>query len=98
MMTGQIGAVFVPMFGWQVMFLIGGIPGLVIALLLLRLPESPRWLIAVGCGSQHDRGRRLGDPGARVTGDRCAARVARRHHPGTLQGSGRGLRADPAGG
>ena len=46
MMTGQIGAVLVPMFGWQVMFLIGGIPGLVVTGLLLRLPESPRWLIS----------------------------------------------------
>ena len=46
MMTGQIGAVLVPMFGWQVMFLIGAIPGLVITWLLLRLPESPRWLIS----------------------------------------------------
>jgi putative MFS transporter len=48
MMTGQIGAFVVPAFGWQVMFLIGGIPGLVIALLLLRLRESPRWLIGKG--------------------------------------------------
>jgi putative MFS transporter len=48
MMTGQIGAVLVPMFGWQVMFLIGGIPGLLITWLLLRLPESPRWLISKG--------------------------------------------------
>jgi MFS transporter, putative metabolite:H+ symporter len=48
MMTGQIGAVLVPVFGWKVMFLIGGIPGLVITLLLLRLPESPRWLISKG--------------------------------------------------
>ena len=48
MVTGQIGALVVPMFGWQVMFLIGGIPGLVIAGLLLRLPESPRWLIGKG--------------------------------------------------
>jgi putative MFS transporter len=48
MMTGQIGAVLVPMFGWQVMFFIGGIPGLVITWLLLRLPESPRWLISKG--------------------------------------------------
>jgi putative MFS transporter len=46
LMTGQIGAVLVPMFGWQVMFLIGGIPGLIITWLLLRLPESPRWLIS----------------------------------------------------
>jgi putative MFS transporter len=46
MMTGQIGAVLVPIFGWQVMFLLGGIPGLLIAWLLLRLPESPRWLLS----------------------------------------------------
>jgi MFS transporter, putative metabolite:H+ symporter len=46
MMTGQIGAILVPAFGWQSMFLIGGIPGLLIAVLLTRLPESPRWLIA----------------------------------------------------
>ena len=48
MVTGQIGALVVPTFGWQVMFLIGGIPGLLITLLLLRLPESPRWLINKG--------------------------------------------------
>ncbi|HLI99851.1 MAG TPA: MFS transporter [Bradyrhizobium sp.] len=48
MVTGQVGAVLVPLWGWQIMFLIGGIPGLVIALMLLRLPESPRWLIGKG--------------------------------------------------
>ena len=48
MATGQIGALLVPTLGWQVMFLIGGIPGLIVTLLLLRLPESPRWLIARG--------------------------------------------------
>ena len=48
MMTGQIGAVLVPVLGWEVMFLIGGIPGLLVTALLLRLPESPRWLIAKG--------------------------------------------------
>jgi MFS transporter, putative metabolite:H+ symporter len=48
MATGQIGAVLVPTLGWQVMFLIGGIPGLVVTVLLLRLPESPRWLISKG--------------------------------------------------
>ena len=48
MVTGQIGAIVVPLFGWQVMFLIGGIPGLVIAGLLLKLRESPRWLIGKG--------------------------------------------------
>jgi putative MFS transporter len=48
MVTGQVGAVLVPLMGWQIMFLIGGIPGLFIAFLLLRLPESPRWLINKG--------------------------------------------------
>jgi putative MFS transporter len=48
MVTGQIGALVVPTLGWQVMFLIGGVPGLVVAALLLRLRESPRWLITQG--------------------------------------------------
>ena len=48
MATSQIGAWVVPAFGWQTMFLIGGIPGLVVTLFLLRLPESPRWLISKG--------------------------------------------------
>src|SRR5436190_5575452 len=55
MMTGQIGAVLVPSLGWQVMFLIGGIPGLIVTVLLLRLPESPRWLIAKGRLHEADR-------------------------------------------
>jgi len=48
MTTGQMGAVLVPTLGWQVMFLIGGVPGLLVTGLLLRLPESPRWLISKG--------------------------------------------------
>ena len=55
MMTGQIGALLVPAFGWQIMFLVGGVPGLAIAVLLLRLPESPRWLIATGRIEQAER-------------------------------------------
>jgi len=46
--TGQVGVLVVPTWGWQAMFLIGAIPGLVIAGLLLRLHESPRWLIGRG--------------------------------------------------
>ncbi|WP_395677111.1 MFS transporter [Inquilinus sp.] len=48
MAAGQIGTVLVPLLGWKTMFLIGGIPGLIIAVLVMRLPESPRWLIARG--------------------------------------------------
>lgn len=48
MMTGQVAALVVPVLGWKIMFLIAGIPGLIVTLLLLRLPKSPRWLIARG--------------------------------------------------
>src|SRR3989454_12416260 len=48
MTTSQAGALIVPLRGWRAMFLIGGIPGLIITWLLLRLPESPRWLISKG--------------------------------------------------
>jgi putative MFS transporter len=48
MFTGQIGAWLVPILGWKIMFLIGGLPGLLITLFMARLPESPRWLISKG--------------------------------------------------
>jgi len=48
MATGQIGAWLVPAWGWQAIFLLGGIPGLLITFLVARLPESPRWLISKG--------------------------------------------------
>src|SRR5207253_11393017 len=46
MASSQIGAWIVPASGWKAMFLIGGIPGLIVTFLLARLPESPRWLIS----------------------------------------------------
>jgi MFS transporter, putative metabolite:H+ symporter len=46
--TGQVGAWLVPAFGWKFIFLLGGIPGLLITFLVARLPESPRWLISKG--------------------------------------------------
>jgi MFS transporter, putative metabolite:H+ symporter len=48
MATGQVGAWLVPALGWKAIFLVGAIPCCVIAVLLARLPESPRWLIAHG--------------------------------------------------
>ncbi len=48
MVTGQVGTWVVPAYGWQTMFLVGGLPGIVIALLVAFLPESPRWLILKG--------------------------------------------------
>lgn len=48
MATGQIGAWLVPAYGWNSIFLLGGIPGLLITFLVARLPESPRWLISKG--------------------------------------------------
>jgi putative MFS transporter len=48
MATGQIGAWLVPAYGWNAIFLLGGIPGLLITFLVAHLPESPRWLISKG--------------------------------------------------
>ena len=46
--AAQIGAFVVPRYGWECMFLVGGLPGLIITWFVCRLPESPRWLIARG--------------------------------------------------
>jgi len=46
MAAGQAGAWLVPLWGWRSIFLLGGIPCIIISVLLMRLPESPRWLIA----------------------------------------------------
>lgn len=48
MAAGQAGAWAVPELGWQSIFLIGGVPCIVVALLVARLPESPRWLLSKG--------------------------------------------------
>jgi putative MFS transporter len=43
-----LGAQLVPIYGWNVLFLLGTVPGLIIAYRVSRLPESPRWLIRKG--------------------------------------------------
>jgi len=60
----------VPTLGWQVMFLIGGIPGLLVTVLLLRLPESPRWLISKGRVAEADAVIRAIEAAARESGIR----------------------------
>jgi MFS transporter, putative metabolite:H+ symporter len=75
MATGQIGAWVVPAFGWQAIFWVGGLPGLIVTFLLAALPESPRWLIAKGRLSEAEivikrievsTARRLSAPAPRV--------------------------------
>ena len=46
--AGLLGARLVPIYGWQSLFVLGTVPGLIITYLVLRLPESPRWLIGQG--------------------------------------------------
>jgi len=46
--AAQVGAYVVPRFGWEKMFLLSGIPGILIMFMILRLAESPRWLVGKG--------------------------------------------------
>ena len=68
MVAGQIGAWVVPVFGWQVIFWFGGIPGLIITVLMMRLPESPRWLISKGRLVEAERIVQQLEARVRVTG------------------------------
>lgn len=51
-----VASLIVPMFGWRAMFVLGGIGALVVWYLRKNLPESPRWLEAVG---RHDEAEAL---------------------------------------
>ncbi len=53
--TAWIGAWVVPHFGWQWMFVIGAVPGLLVLPLAWLLPESPRWLANRGRIEDADR-------------------------------------------
>lgn len=43
-----VASLVVPAFGWRAMFILGGIGALIVWYLRKNLPESPRWLEAVG--------------------------------------------------
>jgi MFS transporter, putative metabolite:H+ symporter len=43
-----LASVVVPAFGWRAMFILGGIGAIIVWYLRKNLPESPRWLEAVG--------------------------------------------------
>jgi putative MFS transporter len=58
LMAGIAGASVVPRFGWQWMFVIGALPGIVALIMQRFCPESPRWLASKG---------RLGEADAIVT-------------------------------
>ncbi len=49
-----LGTLIVPRFGWRAMFVIGGIGALIVWYLRKALPESPRWLEAVGRNEEAD--------------------------------------------
>jgi len=46
--AGLAGSWIVPHLGWQYMFLLGGVPAILVVFMQRLLPESPRWLAARG--------------------------------------------------
>ena len=74
-------AVIDPEYGWRLAFLIGAMLALVIFVMRLWLPESPRWLMTHGRADEAerivavDRASRAGE-GPRVSAGRSAARAA----------------------
>src|SRR5579864_193218 len=48
LMSGVVGAFVVPSFGWQWMFIVGALPGIVALIMQRYCPESPRWLASKG--------------------------------------------------
>jgi MFS transporter, putative metabolite:H+ symporter len=46
--TGLLGTLLIPRFGWRIMFVLGGLGAMVVWYLRKALPESPRWLESVG--------------------------------------------------
>jgi MFS transporter, putative metabolite:H+ symporter len=52
--TGLLGTLIIPHFGWRVMFVLGGIGAMVVWYLRKALPESPRWLESIGRTEEAD--------------------------------------------
>ena len=52
--TGLLGMLLIPRFGWRVMFVLGGVGAMVVWYLRKALPESPRWLESVGRTDEAD--------------------------------------------
>ena len=46
--TGLLGTLLIPHFGWRIMFVLGGLGAMIVWYLRKALPESPRWLESVG--------------------------------------------------
>jgi putative MFS transporter len=52
--TGLLGTLIIPRFGWRVMFVLGGLGAMVVWYLRKALPESPRWLESIGRTQEAD--------------------------------------------
>ena len=52
--TGLLGTLLIPHFGWRIMFVLGGVGAMVVWYLRKALPESPRWLESVGRTDEAD--------------------------------------------
>jgi putative MFS transporter len=52
--TGLLGTLLIPHFGWRIMFVLGGVGAMVVWYLRKALPESPRWLESVGRTKEAD--------------------------------------------
>ena len=67
MIGGLLAAELLPHYGWRMLFIVSGIAPLIVAvLLMIRLPESPQYLLAKGASGERIAAsvRRMGVPAA----------------------------------